>query len=90
MSQTPPRPLPAGRHFKRRRFNFQDPSAAPRTAKPLRPERSRPARAAVQNSTAAETPTPDQQQFKRRVALVIVTLVVLAVPVLLAALILAG
>jgi hypothetical protein len=39
---------------------------------------------------AAETPTPDQQQFKRRVALVIVVLVVLAVPALLAALILAG
>lgn len=87
MNQEPARPLPAGRHFKRRRFNFSMPSrrnpAAP--AEPM--EYRRPSSAAIPIVQSKEA---GERQFKRRVALVLVVLVVLSIPVLLAALIFAG
>ncbi|MCF3137967.1 hypothetical protein LRQ04_01755 [Paenarthrobacter sp. AR 02] len=83
MSENSARPLPAGRHFKRRRFNLHIPASAPRRA-PAGPIQ-RPSGAVV----AGSAKEPDQQ-FKRRVALVLVILAVLAIPALLTALLLAG
>jgi hypothetical protein len=87
VSQEPARPLPAGRHFKRRRFQLQLPSRSNRTAPGASTEYRRPSSAAIPIVQSKEA---GDRQFKRRVALILVVLVVLSIPILLAALIFAG
>lgn len=86
MSENSAGPLPAGRHFRRRRFNLSMPARAiPAVAEPE--EYHRPSSAAI---PILEGKDQGERQFKRRVALVLVVLVVLSIPVLLGALILGG
>ncbi|WP_224165122.1 hypothetical protein [Arthrobacter sp. StoSoilA2] len=87
MSPTPVGPLPAGRHYRRRRLRLSLPSVPARTSSAPITDHPRPSSAPI---PIVPTKSSEQQQFKRRVALVLVVLVVVAVPALLAVLLLAG
>jgi len=83
VSENSARPLPAGRHFKRRRFQLHVPSSTPRRAPAWSIDRP------TNPSVTSGAKEPDQQ-FKRRVALLFVILAVAAIPTLLAVLLFAG